>query len=67
MHVCIVGTGAAGWIVYHHLKHLPLVTKITVIGSPTIPKIGVGESTTVPFREFTEQKLGLNSRKYQLS
>jgi len=64
MHVCIVGTGAAGWIVYHSLKHLPLIKKITVIGSPTIPKIGVGESTTTPFREFTEQKLGLNTEEY---
>jgi len=64
MNICIVGGGAAAWIAYHHLKHIDFVKKITVIGSPTIPKIGVGESTTVPFREFTERKLGLNNEEY---
>jgi tryptophan halogenase len=64
MNICIVGTGASGWIAYHQLKHLKFIKKIIVIGSPTIPKIGVGESTTVPFREFTEKKLGLTNEEY---
>lgn len=59
MHVCIVGAGAAGWIAYHYLKKNSKITKITVIGSPIIPKIGVGESTTIVFKTFLEQNLGL--------
>jgi hypothetical protein len=59
MHLCIVGDGAAGWIAYHTLKKNPIVKKITVIGSPTIPKLGVGESTTLPFFRFLKNKLSL--------
>lgn len=47
MHICIVGSGASGWLVGNQLKELPFVTKVTVIGSPKIPHIGVGESTTL--------------------
>jgi len=47
MHVCIVGTGAAGWISCNILKSIPFIAEITIIGSPNIPSIGVGESTTL--------------------
>ena len=47
MHVCIVGTGASGLLAANRLKELPFVSKITLIGSPKIPHIGVGESTTL--------------------
>jgi len=60
MHICIIGTGAAGWISYHVLKHHPAVDKITIIGSPDIPSIGVGESTTLCFYRFIHKQLGLN-------
>jgi tryptophan 7-halogenase len=61
MHVCIVGTGAAGWITCHDiLFHSPFVKKITIIGSPAIPTVGVGESTTMIFREFIEMSLGFS-------
>lgn len=46
MHICIVGTGASGWITAFMLNNQPWVDKITIIGSPAIPTIGVGESTT---------------------
>lgn len=59
MHICIVGTGAAGWITYHSLKRHANVDKITVIGSPQIPTIGVGESTTLSFYRFLHVDLGL--------
>ena len=49
MHVCIVGTGAAGWISAYELNQLDEVKRITIIGSPHIPTIGVGESTTRNF------------------
>ena len=47
MHICVVGTGTSGWLVAHQLKELSFVDKITIIGSPKIPHIGVGESTTL--------------------
>jgi len=49
MHICIIGTGASGWIACSLLKNLDFVKKITIIGSSKIPSIGVGESTTFNF------------------
>lgn len=49
MNVCIVGTGASGWIACTMLKKLDFIKKITIIGSSKIPTIGVGESTTFNF------------------
>lgn len=49
MHICIIGTGASGWIVCTILKKLEFIKKITIIGSSKIPSIGVGESTTMTF------------------
>lgn len=49
MHICIIGTGASGWITSTRLKNLQFIKKITIIGSPKIPSIGVGESTTLSF------------------
>jgi tryptophan halogenase len=47
MHLCVVGSGASGWLVANQLKEQDYITKITIIGSPKIPHIGVGESTTL--------------------
>jgi tryptophan halogenase len=47
MHVCVVGSGASGWLVANQFKELGYITKVTIIGSPKIPHIGVGESTTL--------------------
>jgi hypothetical protein len=52
MHICIVGTGAAGWIACNYLKNFDIVSKITIIGSSKIPPIGVGESTTLSMGRF---------------
>lgn len=49
MHVCILGTGAAGWLSAWHAHHQTPITQVTIIGSPDIPTIGVGESTTNRF------------------
>ena len=54
MHICIIGTGASGWMSSSILKQKHYVDKITIIGSPSIPTIGVGESTTLNFLEFLE-------------
>jgi tryptophan halogenase len=59
LHICIVGAGATGWIAYHKLKFHPRVSKITMISSPTIPKIGVGESTTLSFYRWLHKDLRL--------
>jgi len=47
MHLCVVGSGASGWLVANQLKEQDYITKVTIIGSPKIPHIGVGESTTL--------------------
>lgn len=62
-HICIIGDGAAGWIAYHSLKNHSSVSKITVIGSPSIPKIGVGESTTLTFFEWLHNDVGLSNKE----
>lgn len=52
MHVCIVGNGAAGWMAAHWFNFCNPVRKITIIGSPDIPPIGVGESNTLNLNKF---------------
>lgn len=51
MKVCIIGTGASGWIVCSMLKKIDFITEIVIIGSSKVPPIGVGESTTLNFVE----------------
>lgn len=49
MHLCIIGSGTSGWLTANYLKELKNISKVTIIGSPKIPHIGVGESTTLSF------------------
>jgi tryptophan halogenase len=46
-HLCIVGTGAAGWLACNLFKTKDYIEKITIVGSDEIPPIGVGESNTL--------------------
>ena len=49
--VCIVGGGSAGWMTAAtFLRHFRGSKKVTLIESPQIGTIGVGESTTQFFR-----------------
>ncbi len=64
MHICIFGTGAAGWIACHSLKNLDFVKKITIIGSDKIPTIGVGESTTLLFHDWVQTQLNFTEEEY---
>lgn len=57
MHICIVGTGAAGWIAANYLKNLDIVDKVTIVGSSRIPPIGVGESNTMAFNAFFQDMI----------
>ena len=61
MHICIIGTGASGWIACTMLKDLDIVKKITIIGSSKIPTIGVGESTTLNFASTILNRVDLKN------
>lgn len=60
MDICIIGTGASGWITCTMLKKLKFIKNITIIGSSKIPSIGVGESTTLNFVNYVLEDLDLN-------
>ena len=51
--IVIVGGGTAGWSTAHHfINKTHPDTKITVVATPEIPIIGVGESTTGRFNDL---------------
>ena len=60
--ILIVGGGSAGWItanlLNHFIKRFDLPTKITLVESPDIPTIGVGEAT-VPSIRRTMSLIGI--------
>ena len=66
--IVIVGGGTAGWSTAHHfINKTHPNTKITVVATPEIPIIGVGESTTGRFNDLInlENNLsGLNEREF---
>jgi len=66
--IVIVGGGTAGWSTAHHFinKTLP-TTKITVVATPEIPIIGVGESTTGRFNDLINLEpnlTGVNEKEF---
>lgn len=63
MHLCIVGSGASGWLVANQLKEHDFITKVTIIGSPNIPHIGVGESTTLSLPK-SHSKFNVDLREF---
>ncbi len=54
MKICVIGTGASGWMAANNLVHRADVDEVLIIGSSKIPTIGVGESTTGRFDDFLE-------------
>lgn len=63
--IVIVGGGTAGWLAANHLgkKFLHSSVKVTLIESPNIPTIGVGEGT-VPMMRQTLAYLGIDEGKF---
>lgn len=63
--ICIVGGGSAGWLTALWCVRTMPHMKITLIESPNIPKIGVGEATLVAFDEFIKN-LGIDPQTMML-
>jgi len=63
MKVCVIGTGASGWMAANYLLKNPNVTELRIIGTSKIPTIGVGESTTGRFDDFLEM-LGVDAAEF---
>lgn len=61
--IVIVGGGSAGWMTAAHMSNQLSDISITLIESPDIPTIGVGESTVPPVRDFLEG-LGLKEEDW---
>ena len=60
MKLCIVGTGAAGWMACAAMAvKKEFFSEIIIVGSPHIPSIGVGESNTIKLNGF-HQEIGVN-------
>lgn len=64
--IIIVGGGTAGWLVANHLGHAmkskPEV-QVTLVESPTIPTIGVGEGTVPAIRQSLH-KFGISESDF---
>ena len=52
MKICIVGGGSAGWMTASTLVKAYPEWDVTLVESPTVPSVGVGESTTQFFRRW---------------
>jgi tryptophan halogenase len=62
-HICIVGGGSAGWMTAFALMRSKPEIKVTLIESPDIETIGVGESLLQHFQEYV-QLTGLDDREW---
>ena len=68
-HIAIIGGGTAGWLAANHLGaelRLDPSVRITVIESPDIPTIGVGEGT-VPAIKKSLRKFGISEAELIVS
>jgi len=58
--ICIAGGGSAGWLsAAYALRILPPDIKITLVESPNIPIIGVGEATLLGFDRFLSKECNI--------
>ena len=63
MHICIVGGGSAGWMSASTFVKVFPKFKVTLIESPNVKTVGVGESTIRPIQEWINL-LELNEKKF---
>lgn len=63
MKICIVGGGSAGWMTASTLVKAYPEWDITLVESPNVPSVGVGESTTQFFRRWVNF-LGLKDEEW---
>jgi tryptophan halogenase len=62
--ICIVGGGSSGWMMASALeKHLPDID-VTLVESPNIPIIGVGEATIPYTSHFINKVLGFEEEEW---
>lgn len=64
--IVIVGGGSAGWMTAAHMSNNLSDVNITLIESPNVPIIGVGESTVPPIVDFMKG-LGLQEQEWMPS
>ena len=58
--ICIAGGGSAGWLTAAYaLRILPSDINITLVESPNIPIIGVGEATLLGFDKFLSNECNI--------
>lgn len=63
--IVILGGGTAGWMAASYLaKKLGETTQITVLETPDIPKIGVGEATVPNLQPAFFDSLGLKEEDW---
>jgi len=62
--ICIVGGGTSGWMLAAAMeKHSPSI-KVTLVESPEVGNIGVGESTVPVVSRFIEDYLGFEEKEW---
>jgi len=66
MNVVIIGGGTAGWMAAGFLKKKNPLFNITLVESPAIPKIGVGETVTPHVAAFFDE-LGVETKDWMLA
>jgi len=64
MKIVVVGGGSSGWLVASGLVRYCPNYDITVVESPTIPTIGVGESTTAYVKHFIKDCLKIDESHF---
>jgi len=62
--IAILGGGSAGWLAAVTLKRKLPEVEVTVVQSPNVPVIGVGESTTAFIPHFLHKLIGLDRKQF---